>query len=114
MSQLAQKKCIPCEGGMPALSHKQIQKLMPELAKWKVIDNKLQKSIKFKDFVELMKFTNRLAELAEAEAHHPDFRVHYNILGIEIWTHKVNGLTESDFILAAKTDALQKYFFSIE
>ena len=108
MSQLAKKKCIPCQGGTPAIKGEALQKIREELGgKWKVIDqHHLEKEFSFKDFKEALKFTNQIGNLAEAEGHHPDIFLTWGKVGITLWTHKINGLTESDFILAAKIDAL--------
>lgn len=104
---LADKKCIPCRGGVPTLTESEIDPLIKELPEWQVIEGKkLYRSIKFKDFVQPMELANKIAAIAEEEGHHPDLIVRWGELVIEIWTHKVNGLTESDFILAAKIDNL--------
>lgn len=104
---LKDKKCIPCRGGVPALEGKEIEPLLKEVDGWQLVDDKkIQKSFKTKDFVHSMDIANKITELAESEGHHPDLHVAYGSLGIEIWTHKVGGLTESDFILAAKIDDL--------
>lgn len=105
-THLNQKKCIPCHGGTPALSSDEVNALLKQVSDWSTDTQKLYKKKTFKDFVQLMRFVNKMAELAEAEGHHPDFTVHYNVLDITLWTHKVNGLTESDFILAAKIDGI--------
>lgn len=100
------KRCVPCEGGVPKLDEGAIQKLLPQVEGWSVHGEKLHKSLEFDDFVAAMAFVNQMAEVAEAEAHHPDFSVHYNQVNITIWTHAIGGLSENDFILAAKLDAL--------
>lgn len=110
MSELAKKKCIPCEGGVDPLSEAQARKLMPELEQdWMLIDSGhiLARTYNFKDFVETMKFVNKIAEIAEAEGHHPDMTISYNTLSIELTTHAIDGLSENDFILAAKIDQLK-------
>ncbi|HEX9503372.1 MAG TPA: 4a-hydroxytetrahydrobiopterin dehydratase [Patescibacteria group bacterium] len=106
--KLSEKKCVPCEGGMPPFTKSEIKKYLPKLSKgWKVIDDlKLQKSFKFKNFVETMGFVNQVALIASAEDHHPDMYVSYSVVSVELWTHAVNGLSENDFILAAKIDQL--------
>jgi 4a-hydroxytetrahydrobiopterin dehydratase len=102
---LADKKCVPCRGGVPPLSHDEIQPLMERVNGWTVeADKKLIKTYKFKDFMGPMGFANRIAEIAEGEGHHPDLYVAWGKVEVFIWTHKVDGLTESDFILAAKID----------
>ena len=103
---LKSKRCIPCEGGVPKLNADEIARHLTELNGWRVEGHKLHKTLSFKDFVQNMAFINRMAELAEAEGHHPDFSVHYNRLDLTIWTHAIDGLSENDFILAAKLDEL--------
>jgi 4a-hydroxytetrahydrobiopterin dehydratase len=103
---LVNKKCVPCEGGIPKLTTDRIQQLLTELRGWQEKDEKLCKSFQLKDFVAAIAFVNRVAELAEKEGHHPDFSVHYSRVDFTIFTHAVGGLSENDFILAAKIDAL--------
>jgi 4a-hydroxytetrahydrobiopterin dehydratase len=103
---LTSRRCVPCEGGVPKLGPEAVQELLAQVDGWALGDERITKRLKFRDFAHLMAFANRLADLAEREGHHPDFAVHYNILDLAIWTHAVGGLTENDFILAAKIDAL--------
>ena len=102
--KLAQKKCLPCEAGTPPLEEKKVNELLKEVPSWTLKESHLYKKFKFMDFVEAMKFINSIAEIAESEGHHPDFCVHYNKVEVELWTHAINGLSENDFILAAKID----------
>lgn len=104
--ELASKHCVPCEGGVPKLSPDEAAALGRDVPDWRVEGERITRTLKFKDFRALMAFVNRVADVAEAEGHHPDFCVHYNRLDITIWTHAVGGLTENDFILAAKLDQL--------
>jgi 4a-hydroxytetrahydrobiopterin dehydratase len=106
--ELSQRKCVPCEGGVPALGAGQVVTLISQLPGWRVApgESELHKRYNFKNFVETMAFVNRIAELAEGEGHHPDFCVRYNVLDVALSTHAVSGLTENDFILAAKIDQL--------
>ncbi|OGY99319.1 MAG: hypothetical protein A2945_05130 [Candidatus Liptonbacteria bacterium RIFCSPLOWO2_01_FULL_52_25] len=105
---LTQKHCVPCEGGTPPLSAKEVEKYHTSVPDWKVLDSrKITKEFKFKDFKGAMVFVNKIAEIAEAEGHHPDLIISYNRVRIELWTHAVAGLSENDFILAAKIDALR-------
>ncbi|OGE87587.1 MAG: 4a-hydroxytetrahydrobiopterin dehydratase [Candidatus Doudnabacteria bacterium RIFCSPLOWO2_02_FULL_49_13] len=106
--KLAQKRCIPCEGGIPPFGKKQIAKYLPQLPKgWSVIDDKkLRKRFQFKNFVDTMGFVNKIALIAQAEDHHPDMQISYSKVAVELWTHANDGLTENDFILAAKIDQL--------
>jgi 4a-hydroxytetrahydrobiopterin dehydratase len=104
-SDLADKKCIPCRGGVPPLSHEEIRPLLARVEGWTVEgDKKLRKSYQFSDFMAPIRFANKIAEVAEEEGHHPDLYVAWGKLEAIIWTHKIDGLTESDFILAAKID----------
>ena len=105
---LTQKKCIPCEAGTSPLKESQINELLKEIPEWVLKDGHLYKKFKFKNFAEAMKFINSIAEIAEQEGHHPDFSVHYNRVEIEIWTHAINGLSENDFIVAAKIDKVSQ------
>jgi 4a-hydroxytetrahydrobiopterin dehydratase len=101
---LLNTKCIPCERGGAKLEAPRIMELLPEVPGWNVKDDKLCKTFEFKDFVTAMQFLNRVAELAEKEGHHPDFCVHYSRVDFTIFTHAVGGLSDNDFILAAKID----------
>lgn len=107
MSELASRQCVPCRGGVPPLTGEEIAKLSPQLQGWDVInEHHLSKSYKFSNFVEAQSFVDRVGELAEEQGHHPDICFGWGRAEISIWTHKINGLTESDFILAAKIDKL--------
>ena len=108
MDDLMQRKCSPCEGGTPPLTHKQIQEYIKQVSSdWQVVDDKMiQRIFKFKNFKSAMAFVNRIANLAEAEGHHPDIQIHYNKVVIEFWTHAIEGLSENDFIVAAKIEEL--------
>lgn len=103
---LTSKRCLPCEGGVPKLTADEIAALRPQVPAWEVQGEKLLKTFTFDDFVGAMAFLNRVAEVAEAEGHHPDFSVHWNRVAFTIWTHAIDGLSENDFILAAKIDEL--------
>ncbi len=107
MSDLARRECIPCRGGVPPLGGAEIGKLLVELDGWEVIEeHHLLKSYTFKDFREAIGFVNRVGQLSEEQGHHPDICFGWGHCEVTIWTHKIDGLTESDFILAAKIDAL--------
>ena len=107
MSDLSAKTCVPCRGGVPALSSERIQTLLSQLSDWRVIDDHhLSKVYTFPDFITALALVNKVGVLAEAQGHHPDIHLAWGKVGVEIWTHKINGLTESDFILAAKIDEL--------
>jgi len=105
MNNLASRDCVPCRGGVPPLGKAQIQELLKELDGWEAIEaHHLRKIFEFKDFRQALAFVNRVGELAEAQGHHPDISFGWGRAEISIWTHKIDGLTESDFILAAKID----------
>lgn len=106
--QLTDKRCVPCEDGTPPLKGDEIQKNKNQLKNdWKVIDDtKIRHEFKFKDFKTAMTFVNKMAEVAEEEGHHPDIHIHYNRVVVELWTHSIGGLSENDFIMAAKIERL--------
>ncbi len=105
---LAEKKCVPCRGGIPPLGRPEAEKLGAQVPGWRVNDaaDRISRKFSFKTFKAAMKFVNRVADLAEEEGHHPDFVIHYNEVELVLWTHKIGGLHENDFILAAKIDRL--------
>ena len=105
---LAKKKCVPCKGGVPPLKGKELKKLLEAVnSNWRLIrQHHLEKAYKFEDFREALDFTNRVGEMAERQNHHPDIYLAWGKVKVTIWTHKIDGLTESDFIFAAKTDQL--------
>ncbi len=109
MSELAAKECIPCKGGVPLVKGKELQELLKELGgEWRVVDeHHLEKEYHFKNFREALDYTNRVGELAEAQGHHPDIYLAWGKVKLTLWTHKIDGLTESDFIFAAKSDTLK-------
>jgi 4a-hydroxytetrahydrobiopterin dehydratase len=109
--KLAKKKCKPCEGGVAPLSPEAAQELLKQLKpEWMLIDGGriLANTYTFRDFVETMGFVNKIAAVAEEEQHHPDLSISYNNLGVELSTHAIGGLSENDFILAAKIDELAR------
>ena len=103
---LADQQCIPCRGGVPPLPRERIDALLRELgAGWALTPNgHLLRTYEFADFAAAMAFANRVGDIAEQQGHHPDLYVAWGKCGVEIWTHKIDGLTESDFFLAAKAD----------
>ncbi len=109
MSALAQKECVPCKGAVDRLNGPALDKLASQLPKgWQIVaGHHLEKEFKFKDFRQALDFTNAVGELAEAQGHHPDIYLAWGKVKVTVWTHKVDGLTESDFILAAKADELR-------
>jgi 4a-hydroxytetrahydrobiopterin dehydratase len=103
------KHCVPCEGGMPPLDHEYVQKYAAQIPDWKVADDdkSISREFTFKDFVGAMKFVNAVAEIAQGEGHHPDMYIFYSKVRLELSTHAVGGLSENDFILAAKIDEVK-------
>jgi 4a-hydroxytetrahydrobiopterin dehydratase len=106
---LAAKKCVPCRGGTPALTPEQFVPLLDQLSRWEVIaQHHLTKQYDFPDFVSALAFVNRIGQVAEAEGHHPDIHLAWGRVRLQIFTHKIDGLSESDFVLAAKIDKLPR------
>lgn len=104
---LAGKHCVPCRGGVPPLEPDAAADLGRHVPEWAIIENHhLQREFAFPDFRSALAFTNEIGELAESEGHHPDIFLRWGSVRVEIWTHKINGLTESDFVLASKIDQL--------
>ncbi len=105
---LAKKECRPCQGNMPKLPREDAQQLLAALgAEWRVVDNHhLEKTFRFKDFKDAIAWVDRLADVAEKEDHHPNIHIDYDKVRLDIWTHKIGGLSENDFILAAKADLI--------
>ena len=105
---LAEKECVPCKGGTPPLKGQELKNLASQLGDgWRMVQgHHLEKEYKFKNFRDALEFTNKVGELAEAQGHHPDIYLAWGKVKLTVWTHKVDGLTESDFILAAKADRL--------
>ncbi|MBS0629382.1 MAG: 4a-hydroxytetrahydrobiopterin dehydratase [Verrucomicrobia bacterium] len=105
---LTEKKCIPCHSDMPPLRGDELVAYYQLLGNnWNLVDeHHLEKDYQFSDFVQALAFTNRVGALAEEEGHHPDILLAYGKVKIQLWTHKIDGLSESDFILAAKCDQL--------
>jgi 4a-hydroxytetrahydrobiopterin dehydratase len=108
MGNLAQKECVPCKGGTPALKGDELRRLAQEVGEaWKVIgEHHLEREYKFANFREALDFTNRVGELAEQQNHHPDIYLAWGKVKLTLWTHKIDGLTEGDFVFAAKVNQL--------
>jgi 4a-hydroxytetrahydrobiopterin dehydratase len=108
MAALAEKECVPCKGGVEPLKGNALRTLGAELNQgWQVVrEHHLEREFKFKDFREALNFTDKVGELAEEQGHHPDIYLSWGKVKVTIWTHKIDGLTESDFVLAAKIDRL--------
>lgn len=108
MARLAEKECVPCKGGVPPLRGEELRELQEELGiGWQVIDeHHLEKEFEFDDFADALAFTNRVGQMAEEQGHHPDIHLTWGKTRIQVWTHKIDGLTESDFVFAAKAQEL--------
>lgn len=105
VTELAAKHCVPCHGGMPALTAGEIAPLAARLPGWRVEDDRrLKKTFRFEDFMGAVAFVTALTPVVEAEGHHPNLSVRWGAVGVTIWTHAIDALTENDFILAAKLD----------
>ena len=106
---LAEKTCVPCKGGVPPLQGQELRQLAAEVPEWEVVaDHHIKRTFGFKDFAQALRFTNEIGALAEQQGHHPDISLAWGKVGVEVWTHKIDGLTESDFVLAAKIDRLPR------
>lgn len=106
---LISKHCVPCEGGVPALTAEEIGQYIAHTPEWEVTDEdvaKIVRTFKFKDFKQAMIFVNAIAALAEEENHHPNIAIAYSKVTLTLWTHAIDGLSDNDFILAAKIDRL--------
>ena len=108
MTELASKTCVPCKGGTPALKGEELDELRRQVPEWEVVEeHHLRRRFRFRNFRESLRFINEVGELAEEQGHHPDISFGWGYAEITVWTHKIDGLTESDFIFAAKVDTLQ-------
>jgi 4a-hydroxytetrahydrobiopterin dehydratase len=112
VSDLAAKQCVPCKGGVPPLRGAALlvlhHRLGPDGNGWRIADeHHLEKEYRFADFREALAFVNRVGAMAEEQRHHPDLHLAWGRVRVEIWTHKIDGLTESDFVFAARCDALR-------
>ena len=109
IKELAKQECVPCQGGVPPLKGAALKRYQTGLGReWKVVkSHHLEKEFKFKDFKQALAFTNRVGDLAEEQGHHPDIYLSWGKVKITLWTHKIDGLTESDFIMAAKIEGVK-------
>jgi 4a-hydroxytetrahydrobiopterin dehydratase len=106
--QLADKTCVPCRGGVPPLKGEALQELLKNVPQWTVVnEHHLTRAFKFPDFRQALDFVNKVGALAEEQGHHPDILLAWGKAEITLWTHKIDGLTESDFIMAAKIDRVR-------
>ncbi len=104
---LARKECVPCKGGVPPLKGEELEQLKEQVDGWNVIEeHHIFKTYKFPDFVKALAFVNKVGDIVEEQGHHPDIFLTWGKASIKTWTHKIDGLTESDFILAAKIDEI--------
>lgn len=106
MSDLAEQTCVPCKGGVPPMEADEAERFLARLDDgWDVVEtHHLERTYEFPDFAEALAFVNAIGGIAEEQGHHPDIHLAWGRVGVEIWTHKIDGLTESDFVLAAKFD----------
>ena len=105
--ELHEKKCIPCETKGTPLTDIEAKKNLEKVDGWELKGKNIEREFVFKDFKEAMKFVNAVANLAEDEGHHPDFHIHWNKVRFQLWTHSMDGLSENDFIVAAKINELK-------
>lgn len=107
MTKLVNMTCVPCRGGVPPLRGKALKALHKQVPKWEVVgEHSITRAFTFPDFVKALKFVNRVGALAEKQGHHPDIFLTWGKAAITLWTHKIDGLSESDFIMAAKIDRI--------
>jgi 4a-hydroxytetrahydrobiopterin dehydratase len=107
--QLADKKCVPCKGGVPPLKGNELKKFRQQVPDWTVTnEHDLHREFRFPDFKQALEFVNRVGTVAEEQGHHPDMTLTWGKVGVTLWTHSIDGLSESDFIMAAKIDRLSK------
>lgn len=105
MCALSDQRCIPCRGDVPPLGDARVSELLEELDGWSIEQGfHLTKTFRFPDFAQALAAVNRIGAMAEEQGHHPDIHLAWGVVSVEVWTHKINGLTESDFVFAAKTD----------
>ena len=105
---LTQRHCVPCEGGTPPMEDEAAREMLDMVPGWELGDNKLTRRFKFRNFAEAMAFVNRVADLAEAEGHHPDIQISWNRVRLDFTTHAIKGLSDNDFIMAARTNELAR------
>ena len=112
MDTLTQMKCVACRKGEPTVTEAEIAELHPQIPDWQIVERegvkRLERTFKFDNFLQALAFTNRVGEIAEAEGHHPALQTEWGKATVTWWTHKIKGLHRNDFIMAAKTDPLQR------
>jgi len=113
MTQLTRQKCVPCRGGVPPLTSGELALLLPEVPQWTLEEKdgvqRIEREFRFKDFRAAMEFATQVGGLAEREQHHPELRVGWGHVIVELWTHKIRGLHQNDFIMAAKIDEMAEH-----
>jgi 4a-hydroxytetrahydrobiopterin dehydratase len=106
-TDLANRKCVPCSGGTPRLAGEALERFEAQVPGWSVVDeHQLERSFTFPDFKAALAFANKVGEIAESENHHPDILVSWGKTVVTVWTHKIDGLSEADFVLAAKVSRI--------
>lgn len=109
MASLASKTCVPCRGGVPSLKGEELESLHQQVRQWSVVnEHHITRAFTFPDFKQALNFVNQVGTVAEAQGHHPDILLTWGKAEVTLWTHKIDGLTESDFIMAAKINGLYK------
>ena len=111
--ELALKKCVPCEGGTPPMSREEADKYLKELQGWSLVENRIEKEFKFPSYLNGLEFAYGIGKIAEQEQHHPDILIKWRKVKITLTTHAIKGLSENDFIMAAKADAKYAKFLQI-
>ncbi|MBS3135437.1 4a-hydroxytetrahydrobiopterin dehydratase [Candidatus Woesearchaeota archaeon] len=104
--EISKKKCVPCEGGVPPIVIGKAREMLKEVKGWELKDGKLSKDYKFESFMKSIDFVNKVAEIADSEGHHPDILIYYRKVNLTLYTHAISGLSENDFIVAAKINNL--------
>ena len=104
--EMAEQKCVPCSGDTPALKHEEALRMANEIPGWEIGDGKIERTFKFPNFVEAMRFANKITRIAQEEDHHPELHISWGKVRIELSTHAVGGLSKNDFIVAAKINKL--------
>ena len=106
ITELTSKSCKPCEGGMPAMTSEEIDAMMPQIEDWAFVDGHIERTFDFNNYYQTISFVNAVAWVANAEGHHPNLEVDFRQCKVKFWTHAIDGMSENDFICAAKIDQL--------
>lgn len=102
----SKKKCVPCEGGVDPIGESSAKKMLKDIPGWQIVNAKLKREFKFKNFIESLNFTNKVGIIAEKEQHHPDIELGWGYCNVTIFTHAIGGISENDIILAAKINEI--------